>query len=304
MRTKSMKNKPNKFNNKQYLTFSYYMPNFFQHENNLIVNVNKLNYLMRLILTSSKNLHYNVEKMKRIDNRLKSMYNDTKITSESNETFLYFSLFDLYEKTRKQYYDIEQEYNTFRIKQYSSHFISKQLKSSKQPSACSTPISNNRKRSNSFSLLSIPDLNNMNSSPSTNLFETSSASLFKSHINKLKSRIKSLTNDCTKINDQLRQSEHDNRSLLDHITTLERQHRDDCDSLQSELNNYRKLVEKYSNENSPTVLLNLYSPPENDLSLYDEVLLENDRFNSLYQPTNYKELFARVYETLKMNIKC
>jgi hypothetical protein len=58
-------------------------------------------------------------------------------------------------------------------------------------------------------------------------------------------------------------------------------------------------MSKYHNENTKTILSNIYSPPEHDLSLYDEVLLENQSKKSSYEPTNYKELFARVYEKLK-----
>ncbi|CAF2141826.1 unnamed protein product [Rotaria magnacalcarata] len=215
-------------------------------------------------------------------------------------------LLDLCEKTRKQYADIELEYATFRAKQFSSYFISKQTKSSHQTPALSTSISNKRQRSNSISLISMRNSNPLlSSSVSSNLFDGSSVSLFQSHLSKLKSRIKSLTTECGKLNDQLHQSEQDKHSLLDHITYLERQHRDDNDTLQNELNNYRKLLDKYSNENAQSVLLNIYSPPEHDLSLYDEVLLESDhQSNTYYEPTNYKELFERVYKTLKTNVRC
>lgn len=162
---------------------------------------------------------------------------------------------------------------------------------------CSTSVSPKRQRSNSLSHSS-PVLN---ASVSPNLFNSSSASLFKSHLTELKTHIKSLTNDCTQLNDQLRQSEQDKCYLIDRINQLERQRRDDDDSVQNELNHYRKLLEKYSNENTTSVLLNMYSPPENDLSLYDEVLLETNQTKPSYEPTNYKELFARVYEKLKIN---
>ncbi|CAF2637392.1 unnamed protein product [Rotaria sp. Silwood2] len=213
-------------------------------------------------------------------------------------------LFDLYEKTRKQYHDIEHEYSTFRAKQFSLNFISKQINSPYQTSIFLTPVSPKRQRSNSFSLLSMPNSPPLlNSSTSSNIFDSSSTSVFKSHLSELKSRIKSLTIECTKINDQLRQSEQDKHYLLDRITQLERKRRDDNDSLQNELNHYRKLLEKYSNEHNKLVLSNIYSPPEHDLSLYDEVLLEkNNQMKSCYEPTNYKDLFSRVYEILKMNI--
>ncbi|CAF0926512.1 unnamed protein product [Rotaria sordida] len=212
-------------------------------------------------------------------------------------------LFDLYEKTRKQYHDIEHEYSTFRVKQFSSYFISKQTNIPCQTSILSIPISTKRQRSNSFSLLSTSNSSPLlNSSTSSNLFDNSSVSIFKSHLRELKSRIKSLTIECAKINDQLHQSEQDKRYLLDRIIQLERQRRDDNDSLQNELNYYRKLLEKYSNENNKSVLLNIYSPPEYDVSLYDEVFSENNQSKSSYEPTNYKELFSPIYETLKKNI--
>ena len=142
----------------------------------------------------------------------------------------------------------------------------------------------------------------MNSSLSSNLFDVSSTSVFKAHLSELKSRINSLTIECTTLNDQLHRSEQEKLYLIDRITQLERQRRDDNDSLQNELNYFRKLVEKYSNENTKSILSNIDSPPEHDLSLYDEVLLENKQLKSRYEPTNYKDLFARVYEKLKTNV--
>jgi len=203
-------------------------------------------------------------------------------------------LVDLCENSRKQCHDIEHEYETYRAKQLS---FPKQINSS--PS-CSTPVSTKRQRSNSFSIKSISD---PPSPISSNLFEVSSVSIFKSHLSELKSRIHSLTNECTTLNDQFHQSEQEKRYLTDCITQLERKHRDDNDSLQNELNHYRKLVEKYTNDNTKRILSNIYSPPEHDLSLYDEVLLENKQLKSSYQLTNYKDLFARVYDKLKTNIK-
>jgi hypothetical protein len=203
-------------------------------------------------------------------------------------------LFDLYDKTRRQYHDIEQKYEIFRTKQLSSYFDHKQTNS---PTIFSTPISSKRQRSNSFSIKPLSD-----TSPiiSPNLFDISSASIFKSHLSELKSRIRSLTNECTTLNEQLHQSDQDKYYLIDRITQLERQRRDDNDSLQNELNHYRKLISKYHNENTQNILSNIYSPPEHDLSLYDEVLLENQTKKPSYEPTNYKELFAQVYEKLKI----
>jgi len=198
-------------------------------------------------------------------------------------------LIDLYEKSHKQCHDIEHEYETYRAKQFS---FTKQINSSYQSPSFSTPESTKRQRSNSFSIKSISD---PPSPISSNLFDVSSVSIFQSHLSELKSRIHSLTMECTTLNDQLHQSEQDKHYLIDCITQLERKHRDDNDSLQNELNYYRKLVEK----STKTILSNIYSPPEHDLSLYDEVLLENNQSKSFYEPTNYKELFARVYEKLK-----
>ena len=132
---------------------------------------------------------------------------------------------------------------------------------------------------------------------SPNLFDVPSTSIFKSHLSELKSRINSLTIECTRLNEQLYQSEKEKNYLIDHITKLERQHRDDNDSLQNEINYYQKLAEKYSNENSKSVLSNIYSPSEYDLSLYDEF----KQSKTSYEPTNYRDLFARVYEKLKTN---
>jgi hypothetical protein len=231
--------------------------------------------------------------MKKIDNILKSIY-----VYCDYKTIIHiwpFRLFDLCEKTRKQCHDIEHEYGTFRAKQYSSYFVSKQTNSPYQTPIYSTPVSTKRQRSNSFSIKPISD-SPLSISP--NLFDISSTSIFKSHLSELKSRINLLTNECTRLNDQLYQSENDKHYLIDRITQLERQRRDDNDSLQNELNHYRKLVEKSSNENTKSVLSNIYSPPEHDLSLYDE--LKQSRPS--YEATNYKDLFARVYEKLKTNI--
>ena len=128
---------------------------------------------------------------------------------------------------------------------------------------------------------------------SPTLFDNSSTSIFKSHLSELKSRIRSLTNECATLNDQLHQSDDEKSYLIDRITQLERQRRDDHDSLQHELNHYHKLISKSH------LLSNISSPTEHDLSLYEEVLLENQSNKSAYEPTNYKALFARVYEKLK-----
>lgn len=181
---------------------------------------------------------------------------------------------DICEKSRRQYQDIEQEYVAFRTKQFSSFF----------PSPCSTPVSTKRSRSNSFSLQSTFDSLPLNSS---HLFDLASTSIFQSHLTELKSQIHSLTNECTTLNIQLDQSEQEKFDLLDRMTQLERQRRDENDSFQTELNHFRKLLDKST------------SPPEHDLSLYEEVLQQNQSSNTSYEPTNYKELFARVYEKLK-----
>jgi len=103
-------------------------------------------------------------------------------------------LFDLCDKTRKQCQDIEHEYETFRAKQFS---FPKLINSSYQTPICSTPVSTRRQRSNSFSLKSIS-----NSPPPTSprIFDISSTSVFKSHLSELKSRIHSLTLECTTLN--------------------------------------------------------------------------------------------------------
>ncbi|CAF0929439.1 unnamed protein product [Adineta steineri] len=208
-------------------------------------------------------------------------------------------LFDLCEKTRQQCNDIEHEYGNFRVKQFSSCF---QTKSSDPTPIFSTPVSSKRQRSNSFSLKTVSNSPIPLESPvSSNLFDVSSAPVFKTHLSELKLRINSLTIECTTLNDQLYRSEQDKRYLIDRVTQLERQHRDDNDSLQNELNSYRKLFEKYSNDSTKSILSSIYSPPEHDLSLYDEVSLENKQLKSSYEPTNYKDLFARVYEKLKTN---
>jgi hypothetical protein len=216
---------------------------------------------------------------------------------------LLFRLSDLYDRTRRQYVEIENEYERFRLKQFSTYAFPKQFKSLPSTSNQSLDTSNKRRqRSHSFEFKS-----RSNTSPSTdpltngNLFDVSSASIFKTHLSELKSRIHTLTTDCSLLNDKLDQSEQDKSYLIDRITQLERQRRDDTDSLQNELTHCRKLLEKSSHNHERVILSNFYSPPEHDLSLYDEVLLENKSLTSKssYQPTNYKDLFARVYDKLK-----
>ena len=135
------------------------------------------------------------------------------------------------------------------------------------------------------------------------MFDISSTSIFKNHLTELKARIHSLTLECSRLNENFDKSEYEKRYLIDRITLLERQRRDDNDSLQNELNHYKKLLEKYTDENSNLILSNIYSPPEHDISLYEEVLLENKQtmIKHSYEATNYKDLFARVYEKLKIN---
>jgi len=205
-------------------------------------------------------------------------------------------LSDLCDKTRKQCFEIEHEYERFRLKQFANHFFPKQINSSVQTSKIST---RKLRRSHSFNLNSISNSTSNSSTSSSNIFDISSASIFKTHLTELKSRIHSLTSDCSILNEKLHQSENDKRYLIDRITYLERQYRDDNDSLQNELNHCKKLLDKYNNKNSRDILSNIYSPPEHDISLYDEVLLENKQ--SSYQPTNYKDLFARVYDKLKIS---
>jgi len=212
-------------------------------------------------------------------------------------------LSDVCEKTRKQCLDIEHEYETFRLKQFANHFFPKQINSPMTKTNISTPKSRKIRRSRSFNL-NLTLNSSSDTLISSNLFDISSASVFKTHLTELKSRVHSLTSDCSILNEKLHRSEQEKRYLIDRITLLERQHRDDNDSLQNELNHCKKLLEKYDNENSRDILSNIYSPPEHEISLYDEVLLENKQsFNKpSYEPTNYKDLFARVYDKLKISI--
>ena len=218
-------------------------------------------------------------------------------------SILTFRLFDLYEKTCKQCHDIKQEYDTFRAKEFSSYFDSSKANSSRQTPICLTTTPTKQRRSSSFTFKSTrKPLSSISPSESSNLFDTSTASVFKSRLSELKSCIQSLAIECNKLNEQLRLSERDKRYLMDRIVQVERHRRDDNDALQSELNRYRKLLDKYSNETAESVLLNVYSPPECALSYYDEVSLENKHPKLYCEPTNYKDLFSRVYEKLKMNI--
>ena len=218
-----------------------------------------------------------------------------------------FRLADSHEKTRKQYLDIEHDYERFRLKQCAVQLVPKQFKSLENSPCTVIPAVKRRGRSHSFDLQSVlTPPSSTNSSLSSNLFDISSASIFKAHLSEVKSRLHSLTGTCSTLNEKLHRSEQEKRYLLERITQLERQRRDDTDALQNELNHCQKLLEKSSQENTRVMLSNIYSPPEHDLSLYDEVLLDNKQSSSksAYQPTNYKDLFARVYDKLKMTDHC
>jgi hypothetical protein len=213
--------------------------------------------------------------------------------------YFIFRLSELCDKTRKQCLDLEHDYEAFRLKQFATHFFPKSFNSPVQK-----PITPMPKLRRSHSFESNLDLHpSTGSSKPSNIFDISSASLFKTHLTDLKSRIYTLTSECSILNESLHQSEQEKHYLIDRITHLERQRRDDTDSLQHELNHCRKLLEKHTNEHSRDLLLNIYSPPEHDLSLYDEVLFEDKQSTPQppsYEPTNYKDLFARVYEKLKV----
>jgi hypothetical protein len=237
-----------------------------------------------------------------IGKNLKLMMNRIK-SSFIDSYYFIFRLSDVCEKTRKQCLDIEYEYETFRLKQFTTHFFPKQINSPVSKPNISMEKSRKLRRSRSFNL-NLTLNSSSDTLISSNLFDISSASVFKTHLTELKSRVHSLTSDCSILNEKLHRSEQEKRYLIDRITLLERQHRDDNDSLQNELNHCKKLLEKYDNENSRDILSNIYSPPEHEISLYDEVLLENKQLiNKLsYEPTNYKDLFARVYDKLKISI--
>lgn len=214
-------------------------------------------------------------------------------------------LTELYDKTRKQYQDLEHDFEVYRSKQYTNQFFPKQF---------SSPVQNSNisRRSRSHSIDSKSVLLNTSSSSSTpstplNSDFSSSSSVFKTHLIDLKSRLHSLTNDYSSLNEKYHQSESEKRQLNDRLIQLERQRRDENDSYQTELNSYQKLLDKHQNEPNRDLFSTMYSPPEHDLSLYDEVLFEhkiqsNTKTLSSYEPTNYKDLFARVYDKLKPNV--
>lgn len=198
--------------------------------------------------------------------------------------YFIFRLSDLYEKTRKQYFDIEHEYEDFRLKQLTTQNFPKSSIEKKKKKDHSRQLSRSYSLDRDLNLRSSSD-----DSPSTNLFDLSSNSL-KSHLTEFKSRIQTLTIDCTNLTERLHQSEEDKRYLIDRITLLERQRRDENDSFETELNHYKKCLTKHSN---PTP-----SPPEHELSLYDEVQFEQ-KPQLIYEATNYKDLFAQIYDKLK-----
>lgn len=190
------------------------------------------------------------------------------------------------------------------MKQFENQFSPKQLHSPVQTPNMSTPKPTKLRRSRSFLSNNVSNSSSSDLPISPTIFDVSSASVFKTHLTELKSRIHSLSAECSRLNEKADKSNEEKRYLIDRITHLERQRRDDNDSLQNELNHCRKLLEKYTNdENSNPFLSNIYSPPEHEVSLYDEVLLENKQSNNKpsYEPTNYKDLFSRVYEKLKIS---
>lgn len=215
--------------------------------------------------------------------------------------FRTFRLTELYDKTHKQNQDLEHDFEVYRSKQYTNQFVSKQFSS---PVQTSSNISR-RSRSHSFDSKSVLSNSSSSISPMTT---TPFNSDFKTHLIDLKSRLHSLTNDYSLLNEKYHQSENEKRQLNDRLIQLERQRRDENDSYQTELNSYQKLLDKYQTESNRDMFSTMYSPPEHDLSLYDEVLFEHKiqtnttKTLSSYEPTNYKDLFARVYEKLKTNV--
>lgn len=205
---------------------------------------------------------------------------------------------DLNEKTRKQCVDIEQEYERFRVKQFNEYLIPKIFKNSSNENVSKSKRTRRHSHSFDSKTFSVSSMTNQN------LFDPISSSIFKTHLTELKSRVHELTSDCASLNEKLHQSEEEKRHLIDRLTQLERQRRDESDSFENELTHCRKLLEKSSYHHGRDVpLTNLYSPPEHDLSLYDEVLfVKKSRANSSsYEPSNYKDLFASVYEKLRVN---
>ena len=193
------------------------------------------------------------------------------------------------ETTRKQCQDIEHEYDRFRSKRFSSYFPSSAL--------------NLRQRAHSFNLrsTSISDPSPSNTSSPSTIFDLSSTAIYKSHLRDLKARIHALTTDCTLLTDQLQRSEEEKQHLIDRVNQLERQRRDDNYSLQTELNECRKLLEKYREHHRRATSERFNQSPERDLSLFDEVQNDTKSSSSVYEPTNYQLLFKPLYEKLKID---
>lgn len=90
------------------------------------------------------------------------------------------------------------------------------------------------------------------------------------------------------LTDQLNRSEEEKTRLIERLNRLEREHRDEIDSLQNEVNHCRKVLEKNSSPSS--------RKSRQDVSLFDEV---NSAPSPIYQRTDYHALFAPLYEKLK-----
>jgi predicted nucleic acid-binding Zn-ribbon protein len=220
---------------------------------------------------------------------------ETLLLNITSVLFIYINirLFELCETTRRQCQDIEQEYERFRSKEISTHFHSN----------ISMPVLKQRQRAHSFNLKTVPNSLSTSFVPTSNLFDRPSASVYKSHLRELKSRIQSLTSECITLNEQFSRSEHEKHVLLERITQLERKYRDDYDSLQNELNHCRKLLDKYIQQSRTAshLLTDDCSMPQYNLSLFDEVKLESKPSTLIYEPTNFRALFAPLYEKLKMH---
>lgn len=200
------------------------------------------------------------------------------------------------EKMRKHCSEIEQEYDRLRSKKVQDLFNPKFLKN------LSTKINDEqtKRRQRRHSDSSDFKYSKLDSTNNENSFDSTFSSVFKAHLTEFKNQFKIFKSDYSLLNEKLQQTEEEKRRLVSRLNEIERERRDELDSFQNELTNCRKLLEKSSKEILPA---NLYSPPEHDLSLYDEVLFERkfQPHSSSYRSTNYKELFARVYEKLKIN---
>ncbi|CAF1177815.1 unnamed protein product [Didymodactylos carnosus] len=211
-------------------------------------------------------------------------------------------LTDLCEKTRKQYMDIEQDYECFRRQQLANNF-NKQYKSSlssslnisksngvKRYSSVDTFFNNNKfsiKRINDYSFTTHLPFSSNDSSSIRCRWCLTLDSAIKNRFSEFKNKLTLLTNENNELNEKVCLYEYNNHILLERLKTVNitRQLKDENDQLQQELIECRKLLRMKDSSSSQSAdennddksFIEEYSAPtiynnnNNNVSLYDEV---------------------------------